>query len=260
MRAGAIALARSAWDTSRMSSDDTPVRTPMQAFAAGLRSAAFSVFAAVLFGTYIGIGALAHDFGFGVVWVMLSTLLIWAGPAQVILISSLGAGTAPIEAAVAVGLSGVRLMPMVVSLLPVVRTPRTTFADLMLPTHYTSVSMWVESMRLAPQLPRPERIPFVNGIGTAYCSTAIIATAGGFYLAAKLPALFTAGLLFLTPIAFLVSTARNARALVDRLALVFGLVIGPILAYAAVGLDIMWAGIAGGTLAYLVHRLAGRRA
>jgi predicted branched-subunit amino acid permease len=120
--------------------------------------------------------------------------------------------------------------------------------------------MWVESMRLAPQLPRPERIPFVNGIGTAYCSTAIIATAGGFYLAAKLPALFTAGLLFLTPIAFLVSTARNARALVDRLALVFGLVIGPILAYAAVGLDIMWAGIAGGTLAYLVHRLAGRRA
>ena len=235
------------------------VRTPVESFGAGLRAAAFSVFAYVLFGTYIGIGALAHDFGFSLIWVALSTVLVWAGPAQVILISALGAGSAPIEAAIAVGLSGVRLLPMVVALLPIIRAPRTRFADLMLPTHFTAVSMWVESMRLAPALPREERIPFCNGLGAGYMASALIATTAGYYLAASLPALFTAGLLFLTPIAFLVSTARNARALVDKLALAFGLAIGPLLAYSAVELDIMWTGIVGGTLAYAVHRIRGWR-
>ncbi len=236
-----------------------PPRSPAQAYAAGLRAAAFSVFAYVLFGTYIGIGALAHDFGFSFLWMMLSTLLIWAGPAQVILISSLGAGTTPIEAGIAVGLSGVRLLPMVVALLPVIRTPRTRLSELALPTHFTAVSMWVESMRLAPGLPREERIPFCNGLGTGYIASALIASGGGYYLAAKLPLLMTAALLFLTPISFLVSSARNARALIDGLALAFGLVIGPILAFAHVELDIMWAGITGGTLAYAVHRFRGRK-
>ena len=49
--------------------------------------------------------------------------------------------------------------------------------------------------------------------------TASTATVTGFYLAAKLPTLLSAALLFLTPIAFLMSTLRNSRMLVDRLAL-----------------------------------------
>ena len=42
----------------------------------------------------------------------------------------------------------------------------------------------------------------------------------GYYLAAELPPLFAGTLLFLTPMSFLMSTARNARQMVDRLALV----------------------------------------
>ena len=232
-----------------------PARLSLFTALSGTRAAWFSVFAYVLFGTYIGIGALAHDFGFNFFWVMLSTALIWAGPAQVILISALGAGAAPFEAAIAVGLSGVRLLPMVVTLLPVIRTPDTRLASLLLPTHFTAVSMWIESMRLVPQLPREQRVAFCTGLGAGYMISALIATAAGFYLAAKLPALLTAGLLFLTPMSFLVSAARGAHYLVDRLVLALGLMIGPLLAYLAIDLDIMWTGIAGGTLAYLVHRI-----
>jgi hypothetical protein len=43
--------------------------------------------------------------------------------------------------------------------------------------------------------------------------------------------------------------------LVDRLALVFGLLLGPALSLLDVGLDIMWTGVVGGTVAYTVHRL-----
>ena len=104
--------------------------SPFAAYLGGFRAAWLSVFAYVLFGTYIGIGALAYDFGFSLPWVLLSTLLVWAGPAQVILISALGGGAALIEVAIAVGLSGVRLLPMVVALLPVLRTPQTRQRDL----------------------------------------------------------------------------------------------------------------------------------
>jgi ABC-type amino acid transport system permease subunit len=115
--------------------------------------------------------------------------------------------------------------------------------------------MWVESMRLAPQIAVERRIPFVNGLATGYLMSSVIATVLGYYLAARLPTLFTAALLFLTPISFLVSIVRNSNLLVDRLALIFGLVLGPVLAYRNIELDVMWAGIAGGTIAYLAHRV-----
>ena len=222
------------------------------AFFGGVRSALGSVFFPVLAGTYIGIGALAHDFGFSSWWLALSTVLVWAAPAQVILLSALGAGSAIFEAAIAVTLSAIRLFPMVVALLPLIRRKETPFYQLLLPTHFTSVSMWIESL---PAIPAEHRIAFCNGLSTTYMAIATTFGFVGFYLAAKLPPLLAGALLFLTPLSFLISTTRNAHMLVDRLALVLGLILGPILSALDVGLDIMWTGIVGGTAAYAVHRL-----
>jgi predicted branched-subunit amino acid permease len=225
------------------------------AFFGGVKSALTSVFFLVIGGTYIGIGALAHDFGLTSWWLALSTLLVWAGPAQVILISALGTGAAPIEVAIAVTLSGIRLFPMVVALLPMLRGQDTRLRDLLLPTHLTSVSMWVESLRLLPALPRERRIAFCNGLSAGFMSMAAGAGFLGYYLAAGLPPLFAGALLFLTPMSFLVSTARNAKAMMDKLALVLGLVLGTLLTASHVQLDLMWTGVGGGTLAYAIHRL-----
>jgi hypothetical protein len=104
-------------------------------------------------------------------------------------------------------------------------------------------------------VPREGRIAFINGLGTGYSVCASAATLAGYYLAAGMPTLISAALLFLTPLAFLMSTLRNARMLVDRLALGLGLVIGPLFAYWQVGLDLLWSGIVGGTAAYAMHRM-----
>jgi predicted branched-subunit amino acid permease len=225
------------------------------AFFGGLKSAIFSLFFLVLAGTYIGIGALAHEFGLTSWWLALSTILVWAAPAQVILISALGAGAAPFEIAIAVTLSAIRLFPMVVALLPLLRQEDTKLRELLLPTHFTAVSMWVESLRLLPTVPHEWRIPYCNGLGAGYMATATTFGFVGFYLAAGLPPLFAGTLLFLTPMSFLMSTAQNARMMVDRLALALGLMLGPLLTYWQVGLDLMWAGLVGGTVAYAAHRL-----
>jgi hypothetical protein len=177
----------------------------------------------------------------------------------VILLSALGTGATPVEAAIAVGLSGVRLLPMVVSLLALLKRPETRARALILPAHLTAVSMWVEALRIVPTLPRNERIAFSNGLGTGFLAAAQGGTVAGFYLAALLPPLMTAGLLFLTPMSFLVATIRNSKLLSDQLALGLGLVIGPLLAYCHVQLDLMWTGVIGGSCAYAVHRLRAAR-
>jgi predicted branched-subunit amino acid permease len=229
------------------------------AFFAGVGAAWRSVLAYVLIGTYVGIAALAHDFGFSLGWVAASTVLVWAGPAQVILISALGAGAMPVETALAVGLSSARLLPMVISLLPLIKTPQTRGRELVLPAHLTAISMWIESLRLLPTLPRATRIPFANGLGVGFMLAAQAGTVLGFYLAAALPPILTAGLLFLTPMSFLISTTRNCRLASDWLALALGIVLGPVLAAWDVGLDLLWTGIVAGTVAYGVGRLRRAR-
>ena len=84
-----------------------------------------SVFAYVLLGTYVGdrrvvasISATIADAG--------RDRADLGGACWVIYVSTLGAGGSLIEVALAVGLSGVRLLPMVVLMLPMIkrRTPQ----------------------------------------------------------------------------------------------------------------------------------------
>jgi predicted branched-subunit amino acid permease len=238
---------------------DPQLRSATAAFFAGVGAAWRSVLAYVLIGTYVGIAALGHDFGFSLWWVAASTVLVWAGPAQVILISALAAGATPVETALAVGLSSARLLPMVISLLPLIKTPQTRGRELVLPAHLTAISMWIESLRLLPTWPRATRIPFANGLGVGFMLAAQAGTVLGFYLAAALPPILTAGLLFLTPMSFLISTTRNCRLVSDWLALALGIVLGPVLAAWQVGLDLLWTGIVAGTVAYGVGRLRRAR-
>jgi len=222
------------------------------AFAFGARTAVTSVLCYVLFGTFVGYGALCHDLGFSLPWALVSTALVWAGPAQVIVVSTLGSGLSPTEAAVAVGLSGVRLLPMI-------RTPQTRFHQLLLPAHFTAASMWVEGLRVAPGLPRERRVACCNGIGTTMMAVALMATIAGFEMAARLPALFAAVVLFLTPMSFLVSIARGARELLDKLALALGLLLTPVFLYFKVELGLLAAGLIAGTLAYVAQRVRSGR-
>jgi predicted branched-subunit amino acid permease len=233
--------------------------TSAGAFMHGLKASARSVFVYVLFGTFVGYGALCHDLGFSLHWGLASTVLIWAGPAQVIVVTALGSGLPAGEAAVAVTLSGIRLLPMVAALLAVIRTPATRFWHLLAPAHLTAVSMWVESLRMAPQIPRERRVAFCNGLGLGMMVPALVATVVGFVLAQRLPPLFAAAVLFLTPMAFTVSIARNSRELVDKLAFGLGLALTPIFALAKVDLALLVGGLLAGTLAFGVHRVVRMR-
>jgi predicted branched-subunit amino acid permease len=142
---------------------------------------------------------------------------------------------------------------MVVSVLPMLRAPRTKRRHLILPTHFIAVTLWVECFRLLPQVPRERRVAFTNGLGVGLQSVCLIATAIGYGLAANLPPLLGAAILLLTPLAFLLSTARNCRQLSDALALALGLALFPLVSLLHTGVDILISGVSAGTIAYGVH-------
>jgi predicted branched-subunit amino acid permease len=228
-------------------------QNPFLTFAWGMSAVGSTVLALVLFATYVGIGALAHDSHFSLGWALASTLLIWAGPAQIILISTLGSGATVVQAAVAVTVSAIRLFPMVVSVLPMLRTPQTKRRHLMLAAHFVAVTLWVECFRLLPRVPRGRRIVFVHGLGCGLLIVCMTATTLGYQLAANLPPLFAAAILMLTPLAFLLSTARNCKQISDVLALLLGLALYPVVSMLHTGVDILISGITAGTIAYGAH-------
>jgi predicted branched-subunit amino acid permease len=229
-------------------------------FFRGAKSALTSVQGIVLFAAFIGFGSLIRDIGFPLGAAILSTALVWALPAQVLLVGGYAAGTAAPVIALAVGLSSVRLFPMTAAIMPYLRNPRGGGIGVQfLAAHFVAVTAWVEGMRQLPNLIREARIPFFFGLSVSLVAMSMVATLIGYFLAGSLPKALAVGLLFLTPLSFLLQLSRNSRDIVDRLALVFGLLLAPVMAEFGGRLDLLWTGLIGGGLAWGVHHFLRRR-
>jgi predicted branched-subunit amino acid permease len=234
--------------------DSPKWNSQFRAFAWGMSAVSQTILSAVLFVTYIGIGALSHEAKFSLVWAILATALVWAGPAQIILITTVASGASIVQSAIAVTVSAIRLFPMVVAVLPLMRTEKTKRRHLVLVAHFTAVTLWVECYRFLPHVPRDRRVTFVHGLGTGLACIGLSATVIGYELAANLSLTFASAILLLTPLAFLFSTARNSRDLADVLALALGLGLYPVAALMDSGLDVLASGVVAGTIAYGVHK------
>jgi predicted branched-subunit amino acid permease len=224
----------------------------------GARAAATSVQGLVLFATMVGFGGLCRDVEFPLGAAMLSSVLIWALPAQVLVVGGYAAGNAAPVIALAVALSSIRLFPMTAALMPYLRG-RGGIGAQFLAAHFVAVTAWIEGMRRLPSTQVDGRLPFFYGIGCLLVLSATVATFGGYFLAGTLPRSLALGLLFLTPLSFLIQLTHNGRDLVDRLALALGLIIAPFMADIGGRLDLLWTGLIGGSVAWGVHRVIKMR-
>jgi predicted branched-subunit amino acid permease len=205
--------------------------------------------------TFVGIGALAHDLGFPYWSVILSTVLINAGPAQVIFFGALGSGAALFATVVAVSLSSIRFVPMVVSIVPLIRTERTGLPALLFASHFVAVTNWVEGLRRLPPLPRGARLPFFVGFGLTVMGACIVGNTVGYVLASGLPTPLAAALLFMTPIYFTAAVCRAIKARGEWVAMILGFVLTPMgVAIGMDGFELAVAGLVGGGAGYLLDR------
>lgn len=210
--------------------------------------------------TFLGIGGLAREAGVPLGVALLSTLTIWAGPAQVIYFGALINGVALPAIALSISLSSIRLLPMCVSLLPVLRASTQSRPTLFYAMHQVAVTVWAESIRAIRQIPPHGRMPWFMGLAHSLVLAALIATWIGYALATALPHAFAAGLLFITPIYFTSTLARNAREPIDWIALASGFALAPLLkGVVGAGLDLMIIGLVGGTCAWLWQKRVRKR-
>jgi predicted branched-subunit amino acid permease len=217
--------------------------------------AGFGIHQFSLFTTFVGIGSLGYGLDFPLWAVLLSTILLNAGPAQVILISQLGTGAAIPAAVLAVSMSSIRFVPMVVSLIPMMRTVKTRLPVLLFASHFVAVTNWVEGLRRLPPLPAEARLPYFIGFGIVILCTCLAANFAGFFLARHLPAVLVAALFFMTPIYFTAAVARAIKWRGEWIAMGLGFALTLLGAWLDLsGFELVLAGLVGGGAGYALYR------
>ena len=243
---------------SHIDAPDPDFATRLKWFARGCR-ASMSVPALILASSFVGFAALALEAGFTLAQTVFMTGIVWALPAKVVLIGAVLAGNGIAGAAFAVALSSVRLAPMVVVLVPELRGPRTRPWFLYLLSHFVAVTSWVIALEQVRHVPRAFRTSWYGGVGSSLVVLNMIVVALVYMLAQNLPPMISAALFMLTPIYFLTSLWVSARERAGHVAMVLGLVLGPLFYALVPDFSLLATGLVGGLLAYLFHVVMKRR-
>ncbi|MBX6324161.1 MAG: AzlC family ABC transporter permease [Rhodospirillaceae bacterium] len=225
---------------------------------AGIRTA-LGLPALVLAAAYLGFGSLCRESGLGVWLGIASTVTNWALPGQIAMVELYASGASLFVIALAVALTNARLLPMAVTLLPVVRRAGTPRWRHYLAANFVAATAWAISMQRCPGLPRAGRLAFFLGLGIGLWLVSVAATAAGFLIAGLLPRSVSLGLVFINPLYFTLLFMADLRRRARALALVFGAVAGPLLQPLAQEWGLLATGLLAGTAAYLVNRWLPRR-
>jgi len=231
---------------------------PLRWFLRGV-AAAYSVPGLILGSAFVGFAGLAKDTGLSVVETVFMVAVVWALPAKVVLIGAILSNASIFAAAFAVALSSIRLMPMVVALVPEMRTPKTRPWVLYVLSHFVAVTSWVLALERFRHVPVEMRTTFYAGLGGTLVLNNMIVVAVVYMVAEQLPPVASAALFLLTPMYFLTSLWGSARERAAHVAMVLGLGLGPVFHVLLPGFDLLAAGLIGGLAAYGWHRYARRR-
>ena len=238
--------------------DVSPTPTAVHWYLKGVRSTV-SVPALILVSAFVGFAGLAREAGITLAQAVFMTGVVWALPAKVVLVGAIMGGASLPAAAFAAALSSVRLTPMVVALVPEMRTPRTRGWVLYLLSHFVAVTAGVRALERIRAVPRERRTAWYCGLGSTLVLVNMVVVAIVYAVAASLSPVLSAALLMLTPMYFLTSLWGSARESASHFAMVFGLVLGPLFHVWLPGFELLAAGFIGGALAFLLHWLSKGR-
>ncbi|MBW9087597.1 AzlC family ABC transporter permease [Rhizobium wenxiniae] len=227
-------------------------------FLTGMRGV-ISLPAIILMTSYVGFAAFALQAGLTRSEAVVMTLGVWALPSQMILVGSMLGGANIVASFLAVTLSAIRMMPMVASIVPEMRTQKTPVWLLLFLSHFIAITSWVFASTHLRDVPRQNRVAFFAGFGlTLTCTNAAIVGIS-YGIVSQFPPVVAGALFMLTPVYFISSIWASSRQFVVKLAFIIGIVAGPLLALVVPQFDVLIAGLGGGTVAYLIDRYRRQR-
>lgn len=209
-----------------------------------------SIPAIILMFAFVGFAGLCRDAGFTLPQTLVMVGTIWALPANVVLVGAILSKASLLTAAISVGLSSIRLMPMVVAILPEMRSDKTRKSTLYFLSHFVAITAWVMALERFKHIPRPARTSYFAGLGLGFVMANLALVALTFKVADQLPPLVSAALIFVTPLYFLFSLWGSARENHSHIAMGLGLAMTPLFHMIVPTADILATGIVAGVMAY----------
>jgi len=222
------------------------------AFRGGMRESA-AMPALVLGASFLGFGSLCHEAGWSLILGLASTTMTWALPGQIVLIELYAVGASSAAILFAVWLTGMRLLPMTMTLMPFLRHPGTPRLRYFLAAHFIAITSWAIGMQRCPTLPSDQRLPYFFGFSITLWSFASVATILGFHLIALLPPAFGLALLFINPLYFMLVFINDLGRRDRAIALGLGALAGPLFHLVAPDWGLLYTGLVAGTAAFLVE-------
>ena len=203
---------------------------------------------------FLGFGALAAAQGmpFGVA--VVSTVVIWALPGQIVLVEMHALSAPLLATVVAVMLSSARFLPMTLMLMPELRDARHRPWKYYVAAQLLSLSGWTMAVARFPQMSRPQRLAWWYGFTLVLIGVSAVATAAGYLGADRLPPLARLALVFMAPMYYLLILTGSVRERLAALGLACGAIAGPLAYLATPQWSVPLAGLVGGTAAYLILR------
>ena len=204
---------------------------------------------------FIAIGALLKDLGFNIQESVFSTMLTYALPGSLVMAESLLIGSSLLNIFLAVWFVNVRLYPMSVSLIPLLKDKSQPRWKYYLSCHFLAVSSWLIMKNRYQSIEQKYRIDFWIGIGSATWSVAVLGTILGFYFSGYLNKEMMIGLAVVNPIYFMCMMVGASKTLEITLSVVLGVTLGPIFYFFSPEWSILLGGVIGGTIAYFISEL-----
>jgi len=222
-------------------------------FFQGLKSLkSFDSPAIALGASFIAIGALLKNIGFNIQQSILSTVLTYALPGQLVMAESFFIGASLLNIFLAVWLVNARLYPMTVSLMPLLKETSQPRWKYYLSCHFLAVSSWLIMKDRIQTVDQKNRIDFWIGIGVGTWSTAIVATIVGYWLSDYLSKDMVIGLAIINPVYFACMMAGAMKSKSISTAVILGAILGPMLFLFSQEWSILIAGTLAGTIAFIV--------
>tara|TARA_A100001011_G_scaffold358968_1_gene405120 strand:+ start:206 stop:910 length:705 start_codon:yes stop_codon:yes gene_type:complete len=200
---------------------------------------------------FIALGALLKDAGLNLQQSVASSFFTYALPGQLVMAESLVLGASLINIFIAVWLVNFRLYPMTVSLFPLLKHKSQPRWKYYLSCHFLAISSWLIAKDICKKIHRKDRIDFWIGVGTGTWSTAVLMTVVGYSLTDYLNKDMMIGLAIVNPVYFFCMMIGAMKNLSMNVAIIGGVILGPIVYLFSAEWAILITGLVAGTIAFL---------
>ena len=202
--------------------------------------------------SFVALGALMHNAGFNLQQAAASSFFTYALPGQLVMTESFLVGASLVNIFLSVWLVNFRLYPMSVALVPILKHESQPRWKYYLSCHMIAVSSWLIMKETYKKIDQKYRLDYWLGIGCGTLSAAVISTLIGFIISDYLTKGMMIGLAIVNPVYFLCMMIGAMNNLKIIVAVLSGALLGPIFYLVTPEWSILIAGIAGGTIAFLI--------